>query len=111
MKERLQNCQEWLDNALALIEDIGDRKMKPREFVRHLAATEDMLRLVKCTISEIQNPVPLWEFKEMNYEERARENDRLAREAAYKQMLEEHFRREREKKGYIYTELSAGAPH
>ena len=111
MKERLQNCQEWLDNALALIEDIGDRKMKPREFVRHLAATEDMLRLVKCTISEIQNPVPLGEFKEMNYKERARENDRLAREGACKQMLEEHFRREREKKGYIYTELSAGAPH
>ena len=103
MKEPLQNCKEWLDNALALIEDIGDTKMKPREFVRHLAATEDMLRLVKCTISEIQNPVPLWDFKEMNYEERARENDRLAREAAYKQMLDEHFRRERERPRFVNT--------
>lgn len=103
MKERLENCQEWLDNALALVEDIGDRKMKPREFVAHLAATEDMLRLVKLTISELQNPVPMWEHKEMNYEERARENDRLAHQAAYKQMLDEHFRKERERPHFVNT--------
>lgn len=83
--EQLEQCQEWLDNALEILEIMGDKKMSAEKQISHIAAAEDLLRDVKRQIAEWQ-PTQSVDYTD-KFRLNAAEHDKMARDSIIRELM------------------------
>ena len=87
-KETLNQCQDWLDSVLFMVEEIGNHKYDEQWLSAQVGCAIDVLRLIKSAITEIQNPPQNATASFMEKAtENAKKNDELAREGMKKDFL------------------------